>query len=354
MVDQNTDFFKITDNFTKIANVPSIQVIKSDLDFIPKVTVAIPTFRRPILLKEALDSAINQKGYEKYDIIVVDNDPERGCETEKLIGTFNNKRITYYKNSENVGMAGNWNRLFQLAIGEYVIMLHDDDLLLPECLVKMMGIVDTYRNIYFLKPAFSVVRGKEIVRQCDLPPSSKGLVALHWFSFYNGNILGAPVGVLFNKSSFLSFGGFDETYYPSIDFHYFLKYARYADVWYYDDCLALYRYSENESLNLSTLNGFIDVDSKITRQILKSFKIPEFIIRSFLNYKVSNTIKLYKNILNVDFELDKTRINWTLYEDRFHGPLSSAFLQCVNYFFRIGIYVRLLALRVKILFNGLE
>lgn len=74
MVDQNTEFFKIVDNFAKKAGIPSVPIIKATLDFIPKITIAIPTYKRPELLKEALDSAINQIGYTEYEIIVVDND----------------------------------------------------------------------------------------------------------------------------------------------------------------------------------------------------------------------------------------------------------------------------------------
>lgn len=62
----------------------------------------------------------------------MDNNPERGCETEKLMMSYsNNPMISYYKNADNLGMVGNWNRLFTLAKGKYVVMLHDDDLLLP-------------------------------------------------------------------------------------------------------------------------------------------------------------------------------------------------------------------------------
>jgi len=132
MIDQHTDFFEYVDNFAKTAHIPSIPIFESNLDYIPDITIAIPTYKRADLLKEAIDSAINQIDYTNYDIIVVDNNPERGCETEKLMMTYsNNPMISYYKNADNLGMVGNWNRLFTLAKGKYVVMLHDDDLLLP-------------------------------------------------------------------------------------------------------------------------------------------------------------------------------------------------------------------------------
>ena len=72
---------------------------------------------------------MQQKTNIPFNILIVDNDPQRNCETEELIDSFNNQNISYYKNSENIGATGNWNKLFELADTEFVTMLHDDDLL---------------------------------------------------------------------------------------------------------------------------------------------------------------------------------------------------------------------------------
>ena len=152
MVDKNTNFFEIVDNFAKIENIESICVFESNLDFIPKVTIAIPTFNRTDLLKEAIDSALNQINYSNYDVVVVDNNPQRGCETEKLMISYEDSRLSYYKNRENIQMTGNWNRLFTLAKGEYVVMLHDDDLLFPDFLKECISLIDNEPKIGILKP----------------------------------------------------------------------------------------------------------------------------------------------------------------------------------------------------------
>lgn len=334
---RNQSIFSPNNNFDKYANVQSICIVASNVEFRSKVTIGIPTFRRPDLLAMAIESALSQVCYSEYDILILDNDPTRNCATERLIQRYDDPRISYFKNECNIGMTGNWNRLFELSRADYLVMLHDDDLLLPEYLMKMMDIVDQDKSITFLKPSFSIIKGESVVSDFDSPRSTKKLTKLHWFSFYNGNILGAPVGVLFKKSSFLDFGGFNELYYPSIDLHFFCNYARYADVWYYNDCLALYRYSENESLNLNTLNGFIKIDNLLTQEILRTFKFPELIIRRFLNYKVVKTIQLYKKEINQNFELDETRLNWIPFEDSLLGPTFAKALKGFNYFIRARI-----------------
>ena len=64
--------------------------------------------------------------------MVVDNNPERECETEQLLREYKAiPNLFYYKNTENVGMTGNWNKLFELSQTNFVVMLHDDDLINP-------------------------------------------------------------------------------------------------------------------------------------------------------------------------------------------------------------------------------
>ena len=50
MIDKNTDFFKYVDNFAKIEHIPSVTIFESSLDYIPKITIAIPTYKRVDLL----------------------------------------------------------------------------------------------------------------------------------------------------------------------------------------------------------------------------------------------------------------------------------------------------------------
>lgn len=305
MVDKNTDFFKIVDNFEKTAKVASIQIIQSDLGFTPKVTIAIPTYKRADLLKETIDSAINQVGYDNYDIIVVDNDPERNCETEKLLQSYNNKRISYYKNTENIGMAGNWNRLFELAKGEYVVMLHDDDLLLPNFLVEGMEILDRNHTIDLLKPQFyQFTTGSEDINYKEIPILNSRLSKINAVSFYQGCFIGAPTGVFFKKQCVLKIGGYNQEFFPSLDYCFYALFSKEYNVFLYNKYLSLYRIGVNESLNISTLNGFVVIDYYLIYQILKDFGIPIFLIENYLRIRTGDVVNTYKNNLNSEFTFD--------------------------------------------------
>ena len=78
MIDKHTDFFQYIDNFAKIAHVVSVPVKKAILES-PLVTIAIPTYKRADLLKEAIDSALNQDYEGIYEVIIRKGKTRRNC-----------------------------------------------------------------------------------------------------------------------------------------------------------------------------------------------------------------------------------------------------------------------------------
>jgi glycosyltransferase involved in cell wall biosynthesis len=135
-------------SFEKCAHVKS-RFVYGELSCIPNpwLSVVIPTYCRVDLLKQALDSVLAQWHVDFFwDIVVVDNEPDDGQEneTERLIRSYENKRILYYRNSENIRPGDNFNRCFLLARGEWVMMLHDDDLLVENTLQVMGRLINAY------------------------------------------------------------------------------------------------------------------------------------------------------------------------------------------------------------------
>lgn len=115
-------------------------------ELFPLVSVLIPTFNRPEMLKEALNSVIGQS-YKNIEIIICDDSTNN--KTELLIKEhFNNvEAIKYIKNKENMGQFENDIKCLTLANGEYVNFLMDDDLFHPDKIERMMEyLVCDYNN----------------------------------------------------------------------------------------------------------------------------------------------------------------------------------------------------------------
>ncbi|MDT0650426.1 glycosyltransferase family 2 protein [Autumnicola edwardsiae] len=112
-----------------------------------KISICIPTYNRPDLLKEAINSCIEQT-YLPDEIIVCDD--STNDESKLLIESFQNQthiNINYMKNNPPLGQAANVNKLFATAKGEKIVLLHDDDLLIKTALEKMISTFEADHSI---------------------------------------------------------------------------------------------------------------------------------------------------------------------------------------------------------------
>jgi glycosyltransferase involved in cell wall biosynthesis len=92
----------------------------------PLVSIGIPTYNRASsYLKAALRSAVNQT-YKNIEIIVSDNCSSDN--TESVVKEFNDPRIRYYRQQENIGAVPNSNFCLKQSQGKYFLALYDDDL----------------------------------------------------------------------------------------------------------------------------------------------------------------------------------------------------------------------------------
>lgn len=112
-----------------------------------KFSIIVPTYKRIDFLKEAIQSALNQE-YKDFEVIVVDNnddDDEMAAKVKKQISDFKSNKIIYYKNERNIGIYGNTLRAAQLANGDFVALLNDDDILNPSYLKIVNAFIEKYK-----------------------------------------------------------------------------------------------------------------------------------------------------------------------------------------------------------------
>lgn len=93
----------------------------------PLVSVIIPTFNRPQLVQQAIDSVLTQEGAFEFEIVVVDDGSS--SETEAALRKYAGA-IRYIKRA-NAGLNPSRNHALSLIKGEYVALLDDDDVWLP-------------------------------------------------------------------------------------------------------------------------------------------------------------------------------------------------------------------------------
>ena len=105
----------------------------------PEVSVVIPTFNRPALLEEAVQSVLAQTSTANEIIIV--NDGSRTEYRAKISDMARlGPRIFIYHFSSNKGASAARNFGLENAKGDYILFLDDDDLLHPEMLESCLAV----------------------------------------------------------------------------------------------------------------------------------------------------------------------------------------------------------------------
>lgn len=111
----------------------------------PKVSVLVPIYKtNPDYLKEAIQSILNQT-FADFELLILDDCPEDT--REEVVKSFQDKRIKYFKNEQNLGITPSRNKLIDLAQGEYLAIMDHDDVALPERFEEEVKVLDTHPEI---------------------------------------------------------------------------------------------------------------------------------------------------------------------------------------------------------------
>lgn len=163
-----------------------------------KVSILIPAYNQPELLRRTLDSVFNQS-YENYEVIVTDDTPDNDL-IKQVIQNYNGK-VKYFHNKYPLGSPENWNSAITKAKGEYIKFIHHDDYLTDyDSLKKFVVLLDENPNSDF---GFSAteIRGidRSFVRFNRPTNDQVNQIEVNPFYIYPENIIGAPSATIYRK-----------------------------------------------------------------------------------------------------------------------------------------------------------
>ncbi len=106
----------------------------------PLVSIGMPVRNGGKYIGEALDSLLAQS-YERFELIVSDNASTDATQETCLEYAARDNRITYHRNSENVGIVRNHSRVFELSSGAYFVWASYDDLWDPTFIARSLEVL---------------------------------------------------------------------------------------------------------------------------------------------------------------------------------------------------------------------
>lgn len=196
----------------------------------PAVSVIIPTYNRSHMVKQAVQSILDQT-YDDYEVLVVD-DGSVDDTAEVVAGMSPKVRHIYQPNS---GKAAARNHGLREARGGYLAFLDDDDLFLPHLLQTQITYLETH-------PDTGMVYSSHIRVDKDL--NSLEIREAERYEFpqmLGGSIEIATPTVMLRREVFEQVGYFDESQSRIEDVDYWVRVARVSKLDAIDEPLAKVR-----------------------------------------------------------------------------------------------------------------
>lgn len=106
-----------------------------------KFSVLLPTRNRLEYLKYAVETVLRQD-YANWEIIVSDNFSEDDIAGYVL--SLCDSRVRYFRTNQFVSVTDNWNNALMHSTGDYIVMLGDDDGLMPCYFSQLMQAFDSF------------------------------------------------------------------------------------------------------------------------------------------------------------------------------------------------------------------
>lgn len=115
-----------------------------------KLSVCIPTYNRSVFLVNCLHSIAANRGHIGIDVQLCISDNCSTDDTEAIVREAQQHvPIKYSRNATNIGLVRNILRTAEMADGEFIWMIGNDDLLMPNALDEIIELITRHRQIEY-------------------------------------------------------------------------------------------------------------------------------------------------------------------------------------------------------------
>lgn len=132
------------------------------------VTIGVPTRNRAGLLRQTLDTLLAQD-YPNFELVVSDNASTDETQAVCRALAERDPRVRYERSDVDRGLIGNFNRVIELARGEYIVIAGDDDLYEANFLSALVPALDRDPNVVLSAPGTDWItfEGRPLQRSTD-------------------------------------------------------------------------------------------------------------------------------------------------------------------------------------------
>lgn len=171
----------------------------------PRVSFAIPVCNAERFLGRAMDSLLAQD-FEDFEVVVCDNASTDATRDLMLGYSERDARVRYIRNEKNIGQIENFNRVCQLARGEFVRWMGADDWLEPDYASKCVAALDARPDAVGVTTQWRYIDDTGKVDYLDVPgprvdaPTPLRRLHLTLRLLQNGELLFDPIYSLMRRN----------------------------------------------------------------------------------------------------------------------------------------------------------
>ena len=236
----------------------------------------IPTWN-PIKehLKQSLQSVLMQDQGEKEMQIAVVDDASTDIDVESVVRDLDvHNRVEFYRNEQNLGIGGNWNRCVDLAKGEWIHLMHQDDWLRD-------GFYEQIREGLSFSSSVGMAYVRTIFADMDgdwqsfskLVKKQSGII-----NDYRGNVHNTgcfPSSNVIKRKVFNTVGKYNESLVYSLDKEMTIRISAQYDIWYGKSPLHIFRINEKSQTARLNNDGTEKIDYLKMVNIVKDYLPPD-------------------------------------------------------------------------------
>lgn len=165
----------------------------------PKVSICIPAYQRLENLEVLLNS-IEDQTFRDFEVIITDDSPDNSVQ-DFLTQNAYDFEIKYHHNAIALGNPANWNSAMQLAQGEWIKMMHDDDLFSRNDALAIFVEAAEKTDVPFIFSNYSRINVENGNINDDVLPDARfEFLSDNPFLLLANNIIGPPSTVFIHRS----------------------------------------------------------------------------------------------------------------------------------------------------------
>jgi glycosyltransferase involved in cell wall biosynthesis len=213
----------------------------------PYVTVTIPMYNNARFIGETINSVLSQT-FTDFELLIYDDHSTDG--SYDIAASLSDPRIKLFRNPENLGPEGNWNRAISKVRGKYVKLVCGDDLLFPECLEKQVAVFDDPLNtgVSLVSCQRTIIdpAGKTLIKKVNFVDGGRKepVDVIRKMVRMGTNIIGEPVCGLYPADLIAKISGYSAVVPYTIDLDFWMQMLRHGDLFVLDESLCAFRISD--------------------------------------------------------------------------------------------------------------